>query len=81
MSRSNIDKEVKNLIFFETQQIYIHDSCCVCFSCSLWFKYALLKGDATLMAVNSAGGLLNLSFIAIYYAYTMQKVMMALQLA
>ena len=46
----------------------------VCCSCSLWFKYGALKGDMTLMAVNSAGGILNLAFIIIYYANTIQRV-------
>lgn len=39
-------------------------------NCALWLKYGLLRHDSTLIAVNSTGLLLELVYLAFYFAHT-----------
>ena len=43
-------------------------------SCALWLKYGLLSGDSTVVVVNGTGLLLNLYYLWVYHAYTLEKV-------
>ena len=40
----------------------------------MWVKYGMMKNDPTLIYVNSTGAMLGLTYVAIYYAFTLQKV-------
>ena len=46
----------------------------MCFSTTLWVKYALIKGDSTMLYANSIGSVLTLTYCSLYYFYTLQKV-------
>lgn len=47
---------------------------CSVHSTTLWVKYALIKGDNTLLYANSVGSVLTLIYVIIYYIYTMHRV-------
>jgi len=47
---------------------------CFCYSSVLWTKYGLLKADTTLFFVNSAGALMSINYIIIFYIYTSSRV-------
>jgi len=40
----------------------------------LWTKYGLLKADTALVFVNSAGALMSIHYIVIYYIFTSSRV-------
>ncbi|XP_077290528.1 sugar transporter SWEET1 [Arctopsyche grandis] len=41
--------------------------------CGLWHRYGWLKGDNSIILVNSIGVLLQLSYVFVYYRYTIRK--------
>ena len=49
-------------------------------SAALWTKYGTLKGDTTLVIVNSVGVVLNLVYMSVYYIYTVYKVRSSLNI-
>ena len=56
-------------------------SCCVrlqacvfCYSSVLWTKYGLLKADTALFFVNSAGALMSINYVIIFYIFTTSRV-------
>jgi len=46
----------------------------VCYSSVLWTKYGLMKVDTALLFVNSAGALMSISYIIIFYIFTSSRV-------
>lgn len=49
-----------------------------CYSSVLWTKYGLLKADTALVFVNSAGALMSIHYIVIYYIFTSSRVWITL---
>jgi len=45
-----------------------------CYSSVLWTKYGLLKADSALVFVNSAGALLSINYVIVYYIFTSSRV-------
>jgi len=45
-----------------------------CYSSVLWTKYGLLKADTALFFVNSAGALMSINYVIIFYIFTTSRV-------
>ncbi|GJQ87327.1 hypothetical protein Trydic_g17375 [Trypoxylus dichotomus] len=48
-------------------------------STTLWFRYGLLIDDFSLIFVNTVGSLLFLSYVVLFYCYTLKKVVVVKQ--
>lgn len=43
-------------------------------SCSFWATYAILKGDSSILFINTVGLILQVMYIVLYYYFTENKV-------